>query len=349
MGMAPDLALPAAWQPHFLRRYDPDPRGAFAAREAVSRYYADRGTTVDPADVILTAGTSEAYAQVFRLLSDSGDRVLVPRPGYPLIDPIAEAVSIGVTDYRLDRRLPEGRWTFDPHQLPGGARAVVIVQPGHPTGALLDEPAIQNLDAAAASAKLAVVSDEVFSDFRWDDVDGGVRSALGDRQALTFVLSGASKVCGLPQMKIGWIALAGPLVLRGEARQRLEWLSDLFLTVSTPAQLALPEWLADRHVWQRRVRERIATNLVRVNEALARHSSVESFSDRAGWVVALRLPGGRNETMWPFDLLQRDVIVHPGYLYDFDEDPIIVVSLIVEPSSFTQGIDRLEELLLAAE
>src|SRR5262245_33664651 len=82
-------ALAALASDPAVRAYAPDPRGASLAREAIAAHHASAGTPVSPEQVILTAGTSEGYAHLFRLLGDPGDRVHVPSPGYPLFDHLA--------------------------------------------------------------------------------------------------------------------------------------------------------------------------------------------------------------------------------------------------------------------
>jgi aspartate/methionine/tyrosine aminotransferase len=161
----------------------------------------------------------------------------------------------------------------------------------------------------------------------------------------TFALSGLSKVCGLPQLKLSWIAVSGPAAAREQALGGLEWIADLFLSVSTPVQLALPRLLETRHRFQARVRERLAVNLERL-EALARERpEVSRLAASGGWVAILRLPARASGEEWALRLLERDVVVHPGHFYDLAGEAHVVVSLIVEPRVFAQGIARLAACL----
>ncbi len=378
-GLGPGVpALPAAWSGAALARYDPDPLGAVGAREAIARYHADRGHSVGPDAIVLTAGTSEAYAHAFRLLADPGEAVLVPQPSYPLFVPLARAEGVAVVPYRLAW---DGRWHVDFANLEQAigprARAIVVVQPNHPTGSCLAPDEQRRLAELAARRGLAIVSDEVFADFAWPAEfrgagegfrnlgrprrateavtsapapapppapgDGSaLPSFAGEREALTLVLSGVSKVCGLPQMKAGWIAVAGPAAARRAAVQRLEWLADLFLSVAAPAQLALPEWLAHRGAFQARARARIAGNLEQLAAACGRTPALTVLPADGGWTAVVRLPARRDEAGWTNELLDRGVIVHPGHFHDFDMEPVVVVSLIVPPEPFVEGIARLE-------
>lgn len=347
-------------------RYVPDPRGLPSARQAVSGYYADRGLAVSAEHLILTSGTSEAYAHLFRLLCEPEEEVLVPQPSYPLFGPIAalEAVTLGT--YRLDWH---GRWRADLDSLERAirpeSRAVVVVQPNHPTGSCLAREERLALEELCARHDLALISDEVFGDFpRLDEASRslhggearegaewvahrGLPSLLSEARVLTFVLSGLSKVCGMPQLKLSWIAVSGPAEERDEALRGLEWIADLFLSVAAPVQNALPRLLEARHAFQARVRERIGANQARLRELCASQPELEVLEAEGGWVAVLRMPSRRSDEEWALELLRRDVVVHPGHFYDFAEPWYLVVSLIVEAEVFAEALSRIEDALKA--
>jgi aspartate/methionine/tyrosine aminotransferase len=214
------------------------------------------------------------------------------------------------------------------------------------------------LEALCVRHDAAIISDEVFGDFGWGPLPGTPRgearaarhalpSLVGERQARTFVLSGISKVCGLPQLKLGWIWAGGPAAERDRALTTLEWIADLFLSVASPVQLALPTLLDRRHAFQAKALDRIATNRARLATATARRPELSVLDAEGGWVACLRLPSRRTEEAWTLELLERGVVVHPGHFYDFAFGPIAVVSLIVEPDVLDRGCDRLEDLLAA--
>ena len=326
--------------------YDPDPRGLPSARAAIAAYYRDRSLAVDPAHLVLTAGTSEAYAHLFRLLADPGDCVLAPAPSYPLFEPIAALESLRVRTYPL---IWDGRWHVDraafDRGLAEGARAAIVVQPNHPTGSCLDREEIAALEDSCARHDAALISDEVFGDFAWERRSAGLPSLVGERRALTFVLSGLSKVCGLPQLKLGWIWTGGPAPARDAALGGLEWIADLFLSVATPVQEALAPLLQARHAFQALALARIAVNRARLAEAARRRPELTRLESDGGWVAVVRLPGRRDEERWVLDLLGRGVVVHPGHFYDLEREPFLVVSLIVEPAVFDAGMSGLESLL----
>jgi aspartate/methionine/tyrosine aminotransferase len=258
----------------------------------------------------------------------------------------------------------DGAWHLDIGSLTAAigpdTRAMILVQPNHPTGSCLSAEELAAAEALCERHGMAMISDEVFGDFPWADSGAkGLPSLLGQRIVPTFVLSGLSKVCGMPQLKLGWIAAAGPSGARAEALHGLEWIADLFLSVGTPVQTALPRLLAGRGPWQARVRERIATNLAQLREMICRRPELELLAGSArardakntipgdssgGWVAVMRVPQRNGEEQWTLDLLRRGVIVHPGHFYDFDGEAYLVVSLIVEPTTFGEAISRIEAL-----
>jgi len=326
-------------------RYEPDPRGSASARAAVSAYYAARGLDVDPAHLVLTAGTSEAYAHLFRLLADPGDRFLVPAPSYPLFEPLAALEGVALHRYRLAFH---GNWTLELESLERafreGARGVIVVQPNHPTGSCLRPAEIEHLESLCEAYGAAIVADEVFGDYPWPPATAPLQSLLGARRVPTFVLSGLSKVCGLPGMKLSWIAVAGPRAAREEALAGLEWIADLFLSVGTQVEAALPRLLEARHGFQLRIGERLDVNLAALRAFTARRSEFELLPAAGGWVAVVRVPLVRSEEEWALELLRRDVVVHPGHFYEMEGGAHLVLSLIVEPRALEEGLARLEAL-----
>jgi alanine-synthesizing transaminase len=330
-------------------RYEPDPRGAAPAREAVADDYRQRSLVVAADEIVLTSGTSESYAHLFRLLADPGETLLVPAPSYPLFEPLAALEGVRLSTYRLAY---DGRWHLDLGSLDAAwtpaVRGVIVVQPNHPTGSCLAADEREALERRCERAGAAIIADEVFGDFSWTDGAGALPSFVGTSRALTFVLSGLSKVCGMPQLKLGWIVVAGPAAPRAEALEGLEWISDLFLSVATPVQRALPRLLAGRAPWQARVRQRIAANLARLDAAVARAPRLGRLAGEGGWAAIVRVPGPRSEEEWTLELLRRGVVVHPGQFYDMEGEAFLVPSLIVQPDVLDAGLTRIEALATAS-
>ena len=323
--------------------YAPEPKGLMEAREAISADYAARQIRVDPEHILLTASTSEAYAALFKLLANPGDRILFPRPSYPLFQFLAELADVQLDFYSLI--YDDGAWHVDFNSLvkkiQPNTKAIVIVNPNNPTGNFLKTHEWPQLVRICQYKKLALISDEVFSDYAWNREPVRIPSVAGNPDILTFALNGISKMLLLPQMKLAWMAASGPEKLRDDAVSRLEIILDTYLSVNTPVQRALPEWLKLRPVIQKEIIDRILENKRALEEAAA-GSPCELLRADGGWYAALKLPDVKNEESWVLELLgQNHVLVHPGYFFDFPAEAFVVLSLIVPPAVFREGINRI--------
>jgi alanine-synthesizing transaminase len=315
--------------------YDPDPRGMRSAREAVVGYYGDHGADVDADAVVLTTSTSEGYGYLFRLLCDAGDEVLVAQPSYPLFDFLADLEDVTLKPYPL---FYDHGWWIDFAELEKGVgprtKAIVVVHPNNPTGHATGAVERARLEEICSRHGLALIVDEVFLDYSLGEER--VRSfAVGPHPVLTFCLSGMSKIAGLPQMKVGWIAGLGPEEMRREAMGRLEVIADTFLSMNAPVQTALPAWLTGRKGIQGQILERVGGNL-----ATAQMSGIEVLRVEAGWSAILRLPrvveGDAAEVL----LREAGVVVHPGSFYGIAELGRVVVSLLGPKQEFSEGLER---------
>lgn len=337
----PEGLLGALTQPASTR-YDPAPFGLWSAREAAAADLARRGHPVAAGRVFLTASTSEAYGFLFKLLADPGDEVLVPRPGYPLFEFLSGLESVALLGYPLAY---DGEWHLDAAALRATlsprTRAVVVVNPNNPTGAFLKRDERQALEELCAERSLALISDEVFADFAFAPDERRAGSVARDGPALAFSLGGLSKSCALPQLKLAWTAVTGPAALVGDALARLEVIADSYLSVSTPVQVALPALLARRKELQQPIQARLCTNLDRLRTGL-RGSPATLLEPEGGWYAVLRVPATIGEEERVLRLLdQQDVLVHPGYFFDFPGESFLVLSLLTPEDDFASGLERL--------
>src|SRR3954471_7074709 len=315
--------------------YDPQPKGLLSAREAVSQYYAP---TIDPESLILTTSTSEGYSFFFRLLCNPGDEILVPKPSYPLFDFLAELQDVSLIPYSL---IYDHGWQIDFHSLENAitpkSRGIVLVHPNNPTGSYVGADERQQLNEVCHQHKLAMIVDEVFLDYAHE----GERkpSFATNEDALTFTLSGISKISALPQMKLAWIAVSGPSVDVAPAMQRLEIIADTYLSLSAPVQLAAPVLLDQRKTIQPQLMSRIRANLAELDRQLAIQKSCNRLVVQGGWYAVLRIPVTRSDEDFAIELLQRSgVLVHPGHFYDFPGDGHLILSLIAVQKEFRSGI-----------
>ncbi len=322
--------------------YEPLPAGSPGAREAVSNYYAARGEAIEPERILLTASTSEAYGYVFKLLCDPGDEVLVPRPSYPLFDFLARLESVRVVQYPLAYH---GGWRIDfdalAYAITPRSRAIVLVNPNNPTGSFLKRDELPMLVELCAAHDLAIVSDEVFSDYALTASEERVSTLAGVEAVPVFSFSGLSKIAALPQMKLGWIALGGPSETRARAFERLELIADTYLSVATPVQHAAARLLAAGESVRAGIMARTRRNLECARSAV-RGTALDILDVEGGWYATARVPRTRSEEEWTLALLEEeDVLVQPGFFYDFESEAFLVLSLLTEPAVFDEGVRRL--------
>ena len=336
----PEAEILASLADERALHYDPSPAGALHAREAVAGYYRDRGLSMEAGRTLLTASTSEAYAYLFKLLANPGDEILAPRPSYPLFEFLAGLESVAIRQYPLRY---DGVWHVDfdalEQAVTSRTRAIVVVNPNNPTGSFLKRAEVQRLEALAARHGLAILSDEVFRDYALTEDPERVSTLAGQRRALTFSMSGLSKIAGLPQMKAGWILASGPG--SEAALEALELIADTYLSVSTPVQVALPRLLALSTGIMQQIRQRTASNLVHLRDAV-RNSAATLLRVEGGWYAVLQIPRTRTEEEWTLKLLaEYDVLVQPGFFYDFESEAFLVLSLLTEPATFAESVTRL--------
>ena len=314
-----------------VQTYDPHPQGNLKAREAIAQYYAERSERVAPYDLFLTAGTSEGYAHLFKLLCDPGDEVLVSSPSYPLLETLASLEGIQIRSY-FDLKSLKANLTER-------TRAIFLVQPNNPTGHVLSKNDADYLVHIAEEKGLALVVDEVFADFLYNS---NILPLLHSKKSLVFTLNGLSKLLGLPQLKLAWIHVDGETSLKARAKKHLEWICDAYLSVSTASQAACPELLERRLDFQIPIQERLETNLSTLREVAKANPQLEPLWPQGGWCIPVRCKGVEDDEAFALELLEKHgVLVHPGYFFDFEEEDVVVLSLLIEPTVFREGLARL--------
>ena len=322
--------------------YQPEPFGMLSARRIVADDLARRGISVVADRTVLTASTSEAYSLLFKLLCDAGDAVLAPRPSYPLIEHLTGLDAVSLEHYHLEFH---GRWELDFEELRAKARgrrvrAIVMISPNNPTGSVFTHDEIDAVAAIAYEHDLAIISDEVFADYA---IGGGrPASALGQERALTFALGGLSKSVGLPQVKLGWMAIGGPPGLVTDALERLETICDAYLSVSTSVQTAVSDLLTTGASVRTQIQERVRDNYRRLTALAAVHPACAVLPVEAGWYAVVQIPNIVSEETVVLELLDKaGVLVHPGYFFDFERGAFLVVSLLPQPDIFASAVEAI--------
>jgi aspartate/methionine/tyrosine aminotransferase len=336
------------------RIYDPDPRGLAGARDAVLRSYRRHGVEVREDRIVLSASSSEAYSWLFKLLANPGDVVLVPAPSYPLLDALAGLESLAVHRYPLDR---SHRWAVSAHLVAhevdslkaAGCRpaAIVLVNPNNPTGTSIDRDEFEALLDLAEEHGIAVISDEVFLDYRFDSSMSSIDvAAARASRGLVFSLGGLSKAAGMPHLKAGWIVAGGDQTLTDDAMARLEWIADSFLSISTPVQVGLDELLNAGAMVAADIKKRLRKNHGTLCEVLGPVPGIDVAPLTGGWSAVVRVPAVIPEEEMVLRLLEEaDVLVHPGFFFDFPFEAFLVVSLLCPEGVFREGTQRLAGFL----
>ena len=325
--------------------YDPQPKGLRSAREAVAGYYRKQHDEIDPDAIVLTTSTSEGYSYVFRLLCNAEDEILVPKPSYPLFEFLADLQDVKLVPYPL---LYDHGWQIDFPSLYKAVnhrtRAVVVVHPNNPTGSFVAEEERSALNQFCREYNLALIADEVFLDYAHDGVPRS--TFVTGRDALTFTLSGLSKISGLPQMKLAWIVTSGPGEQASSALARLEVIADTYLSMNAPIQLAAPALLEQRHSIQALLLDRVRANLSELDRGLAKQKTCSRLEVDGGWYAIVRVPVTQSDEDLAIEILRKlSVLVHPGHFYDFPSDGYLIVSLITPPQNFRHGMAQVLELL----
>lgn len=340
LAMGGGAVLAALANPDALR-YQPHAKGLESARQSVAHYYADHGCAIEPDDVLLTASTTEAYSFIFRTLCDPGDEILIPAPSYPLFDFLAEIQDVKLVRYAL---VYDHGWQIDfpalAKALSSKTRGVIVVHPNNPTGHFTKQHELSRLNELCSARQIALIADEVFSDYGF--AGNPAFSFAANHSVLTFTMSGLSKICGLPQMKASWLVVSGPEHLKRAAMDRLEVIADTFLSVNAPVQHALPEYLRARSAFQIRLLQRAKANLAELDLQLSRQAMCSRLAVEGGWSVVLRVPATQSGDDLAISLLTtHGVYVHPGHFFEFSGEGHLVLSLIVPPDRFSEGIRRI--------
>jgi alanine-synthesizing transaminase len=218
-----------------------DARGIAPAREAVARYYHRIGVaSVNPDEVYLGNGVSELIVMALQGLLNPGDEVLVPSPDYPLWTGAVSLCGGRAVHYRCAEDLD---WNPDVDhvaaQVTEQTKAIVIINPNNPTGAVYSRDTLERLLEVARRHRLLVLTDEIYDQILYDGAMHHCAAALApDLPVLT--LGGMSKTYRLAGFRSGWLAVSGPREPIAEYLEGLELLANMRLCPNVPAQHAIP-------------------------------------------------------------------------------------------------------------
>ncbi len=323
--------------------YRPEPLGALDARRAVSDDFSRRGLAVSAERIALTASTSEAYSLLFKLLCDPGDEVLIPQPSYPLFDHLTRLDGVTAVPYQLEYH---GRWSINlpsvEQALSSRTRAMLIVNPNNPTGHFVSAVDLEAIAQLCGPRDIAVLSDDVFADYALQEDARVPRGQVAHRtDVLGFTLGGLSKSIGLPQAKLGWIAVSGNATVCRETMPRLELACDTYLSVATPVQLAARELLTRGTPVREQIQHRVRANLATCASLVSEVPACRLLYAEGGWYGIIQVPSLESEEDLVLSLLvDSQVLTHPGYFFDFANESFLIVSLLTPEEAFATAVSR---------
>jgi alanine-synthesizing transaminase len=323
--------------------YQPDPLGQKAARIAISDYYHQRGSAISPDNLLLTPGSSISYWYGFKLLANDGDEILCPRPSYPLFEYIALLSGVRMVPYSMDE---EHGWAIDMEELEAcistKTRALILISPHNPTGHISGKDEILALADVAERHDLAIISDEVFSEFLFED--RALPRPCDTSAPLVFTLNGFSKMLALPGLKLGWMAVSGNQGRVKAALKAAELISDTFLPVNEIIQAAVPDLMSEGKRFLQSYREQIRLRWQLTENFLSRSSACSWIKPAGGFYVTLQIGNLDEERVVEILLREDNLLVHPGYFYDMNPNHL-VLSFIQTPDSLAKNVPRLLQRL----
>ena len=322
--------------------YQPDPRGLPATRKVIADYYATLGVTVEPENIVLTASTSEAYSFLFKLLCNVNDEVIVPQPSYPLFEYLCQLNDVGFRHYSLAY---DGEWHIDFESFQSAftnrTRAIVLVHPNNPTGSYIKQNEFERVCAFATEHQCAIITDEVFGPYDFSSDIHRANILTSNVSVLSFSLNGISKLLGLPQFKLSWIVVRGNSQQTEEALNRLDIIADTFLSVNTPAQVALPKLLEFSSSIKEQIRQRVISNFYLLQKEFA-GSHITIFHVEGGWYAILQFPQFHRDDEWAVEILQhQNILVYPGLFFDIEQKSCIVISLLPSSKLFVNALSQI--------
>ena len=330
-------------------------KGIFPAREAVVMQQQMRGVTgMSAEEVFIGNGVSELIDLCLRALLNDGDEVLIPSPDYPWWS-AAVTLNGGKAVYSPCR--PENDFVPDPEEIAKlvtpRTRAIVVINPNNPTGAVYPRATCEAIARLAESKKLIVFCDEIYDQMTYDGVEH-VPMATLVRDTVCCTMSGLSKIYRACGYRVGWAAFSGNLRGAADYLSALELLSSLRLCSNVPAQWAVQTALGG----YQSIRELMAPG-GRLYES--RRAIVEAT--RASRYLHLEAPKGSmyafvrvktdelpdfDDQTFALDLLeQKHVLLAPGVSFNVPYRDHFRTTLLPDAALLKKVFTRIEELLSA--
>ncbi len=339
----PDSMIRHELENFSLFQYNPDPKGMSSLRKLISEYYqSERNMDVSYDDFIITSSTSESYSYILKLLCNPGDDVLIPSPGYPLIEDLARMEFVNSLYY--SQNYLSDNWIESLRSIiTFKTKIIFIVSPSNPEGINISQSTWDLLIQICSEFKLSIVVDEVFFDYAKNNVDHSF-IMNSNYEIPIFLLNGASKMLALPQLKLAWILSIGRVALSDPIQQNIVWIADTYLSVSSFSQEFFMKIFPWRKMIQNQIRNRISRNISIINSYIKNHSLLNWKEPTAGWSGVIEYKGTKfNSGLEWADFLKKEqyLSIYPGEFFHFQSGIQIILSLIVEEEQLDSGMKRL--------
>ena len=294
----------------------PDACGQLYAREAIAKYARHNSN-----DIFVTSSTSEAYSALFRVFCEKGDFILTPNPGYPLIDSIAELDGLNTHPYFLKPDFNKNIWEIDLDSLdsiPPNAKILLLISPHNPTGHTPTEQEFEHILQFCEKNNLALIIDAVFNAYSTAHPVSYAATPLKAGTVPILTLDGLSKSAGLPHIKVAWINAVVPENQKRHIYDSLEYILDSQLNCSYLSQALCARVLPRAGEFQEKVKERLKKNRVFLFDCFSKMGA-KIIPSAGGWYQSFYFPNADDEELCLRLLKDRQILTHPGFLFDFEE------------------------------
>jgi alanine-synthesizing transaminase len=330
-------------------------KGIYPAREAIVLQQQQRGVKgVSTDTVFIGNGTSELIDMTLRALLNDGDEVLVPAPDYPLWT-AAVTLNRGRAVHYPCR--PENQFNPDPQEVEAlitpRTRALVIINPNNPTGAVYPREVLEKLAHIAEKHQLVIFSDEIYDGITYDGVKH-VPIATLVRDTLCATLSGLSKVYRAAGYRVGWVSFAGTTQRAGEYLQALELLSSMRMCSNVPAQWAVQSALGGYQsiVDLASPGGRLYESRKAVVDAVAKSRFLRLTPPAGALYSFIEVRDDQvplfDDQQFALELLeQKHVLVTPGVTFNVPYTNHFRTTILPDPATLTEVFGRIEAQLEA--
>ena len=330
-----------------------DFRGMPEARDAILNYHRSKGISdISADDIYIGNGVSEVVTFALQSLLDEGDEVLVPTPCYSLWSNSIYLCGAKPVFYMCDEK---SDWQPDPKdmesKITGKTKAIVIINPNNPTGALYSDDILMKIADIARRHSLMIFSDEIYDRLILDGLKhSSIASLAPDLPVVT--MNGLSKSHCLCGFRSGWMVVSGPRALTERYKQNLVKLTSMRLCANALSQIAIPAALQDTETPAAMVRPggRIFEQREATMEALAKIDSISCVKNKAAFYIFPKIDIKKHnitdDRKFARDLLHAtNILIVPGSGFDWRDPDHFRIVMLPEPKVLGDAMQDLGKFL----